>query len=173
MPVQSASRSRGLPRHGTAAVWTAENPFLDVGEVGVEDDTRRTKRGPGRWNALPYGDGTSYDLSIQAVLAATARASGTGTHMGVKLQRPVTFSQVQFRGNTADASGNLVVELTKNGTTVSGTSTTIAFGSQVAGATTTGSWSFVAGDVVQVKITGVGGTPGNGLIADLKGVATG
>lgn len=111
------------------------------------------------------------DVSIVSFGASTARATGKGDFpFGLKLQRAVTFSSVTFRVATADASGNLVVELQKNGSTVAGSSTTIAAASQVAGGTSTGTWSFAAGDVLGVAVTAVGTTPGKGLIADVKGV---
>ena len=111
------------------------------------------------------------DMSIVAFGANTARATGTGDFpFGVKLQRAITFTSVTFRAATADASGNLVVELQKNGSQVSGTPTTIAYGSQVSGGTSTGTWAFAAGDILTVNVTGVGGTPGKGLVADVKGM---
>jgi len=111
------------------------------------------------------------DASVVAFGASTTRATGTGDFpFGIKLQRNITFSSVTFRCATADASGNLVVELRKNGSTVSGTSTTIAAASQVAGGTSTGTWSFAAGDVLTVVITAIGTTPGKGLCADIRGL---
>lgn len=111
------------------------------------------------------------DLSIVAFGANTARATGTGDFsFGVKLQRAVTLSSVTYRAATADASGNLVVELRKNGSTVSGSSATIAAANQVAGGTATGTWSFASGDIVTVYVTAVGTTPGKGLIADITGI---
>jgi hypothetical protein len=43
-------------RNGTAAEWTAANPVLLVGEIGVETDTRRYKIGDGTtaWAGLSY-----------------------------------------------------------------------------------------------------------------------
>src|ERR1051325_7259454 len=43
-------------RHGTAAAWTAANPTLAEGEVGVEIDTSLKKVGDGGtpWNSLGY-----------------------------------------------------------------------------------------------------------------------
>lgn len=43
-------------RRGTAAEWTAANPTLLSGELGLETDTRRTKIGDGitEWNSLEY-----------------------------------------------------------------------------------------------------------------------
>lgn len=115
-----------------------------------------------------------YDLSIPAFGKSSTRAAGTGDFpFGVKLQRAVTLSSVTYRANTADASGNLVVKLQKNGsdTGMTGSSATIAAASQVAGGTATGTWSFAAGDILTVVIVSVGTTPGTGLIADITGLA--
>jgi len=44
-------------RRGTAAEWTAANPVLAQGEMGVELDTLKFKIGDGTtaWNSLDYG----------------------------------------------------------------------------------------------------------------------
>jgi hypothetical protein len=44
-------------RRGTAAEWTAANPTLASGEMGIETDTDRFKVGDGStlWNSLAYG----------------------------------------------------------------------------------------------------------------------
>lgn len=120
----------------------------------------------------PTAAGQVADLSIVAFGANTARAASSygDFPFGVKLQRAVTLTSVTYRAATADASGNLVVELRKNGSTVTGSSATIAAASQVAGGTATGTWSFAAGDIVTVYITAAGTTPGKGLIADITGV---
>ncbi len=112
-----------------------------------------------------------YDVSIIAFGTYTARVINSygDFPMGIKLQRAVTFNRVVYRVNTPDTSGNLVVQLRKNGATVSGTSATIAAANQVAGGTVTGSWSFADGDILTVYVTGVGTNPGTGLIADIRG----
>lgn len=115
-----------------------------------------------------------YDLCIPAFGKSTTRAAGTGDFpFGVKMQRAATFTSVTYRANTADASGNLVVKLQKNGsdTGMSGSSVTIAAANQVAGGTGTGTWSFAAGDILTVVVVSVGTTPGTGLIADITGLA--
>ena len=139
----------------------------DVTDAVATSDSRLSD------NRTPTAAGQVADVSIVGFGAATARAVGTGDFpFGVKLQRAVTFTSVTFRVATADASGNLVVELRKNGVQVAGTPTTIAAASQVAGGTSTGTWAFAAGDIITAQVTAVGTTPGKGLIADIKGLTT-
>jgi hypothetical protein len=47
-------------RRGTAAQWTASNPILAEGEMGLETDTRKFKvgTGVGAWNSLTYWGGS-------------------------------------------------------------------------------------------------------------------
>lgn len=114
--------------------------------------------------------GVPYDLSVMSFGIATTRAVGAGDFtIGMKIQRACTLTSVTYRCSTADASGNLVVELRKNGSAVSGSSATIAAANQVTGGTSTGTWSFAAGDILTVYVTAVGTTPGKGLIADITG----
>jgi len=61
-------------RRDTAANWTAENPTLLAGEMGIETDTRKYKVGDGTlaWSSLSY--------YIEGVLArgqASKTTSGT------------------------------------------------------------------------------------------------
>jgi hypothetical protein len=44
-------------RRGTAAEWTAANPTLALGELGLETDTVKFKIGDGstNWSTLGYG----------------------------------------------------------------------------------------------------------------------
>lgn len=117
---------------------------------------------------------TPYDVSLPAFGKDTTRSTSPGTGdfpFGIKLQRDVTFTSVTYRGATPDESGNLVVELRKNGATVTGSSATIPAASQVAGGTATGTFAYSAGDILTVQCTGVGTTPGKGLIADIRGLA--
>lgn len=112
-----------------------------------------------------------FDFSIVVCGKDTTRAaSSTGDFpFGIKLQRAIEVDAFTLRGVTADASGNLVVELRKNGSTVSGTSTSVAAANQITGGSSSGGpWSFAAGDILLPYITGVGTTPGKGLIVDIK-----
>lgn len=119
----------------------------------------------------PTAAGQVADLSMVVFGSNTTRAAGTGDFpFGIKLQRAITFSSVTYRAATADASGNLIVELRKNGVAVSGSSATIAAASQVSGGTATGTWAFTAGDIITVQVTAIGTSPGRGLIADVAGL---
>ena len=121
----------------------------------------------------PTAAGQVADISLVAFGAKTKRETGTGDFpFGIKLQRNIRFTTVWFRIASADASGNLIVELQKNGSTVAGTSTTISALDQSmhGGLSSTGSWDFAEGDILTANITQVGGTPGEGLVVDLKGV---
>lgn len=117
-------------------------------------------------------DRIAYDPSIIAFGKDTVRAAGTGDNpFGIKFQRACTFTSVTFRAATADASGSGVYKIQKNGADVSGMTATVAFGSQVAGGTATGTWSFAAGDIMTLVCVSNGTTPGKGLMADILGTA--
>jgi hypothetical protein len=76
-----------LIRSKTAAQWTAEDPYLHRGDLGVESDTGREKIGLGApWSATSYVPAGSYgDLSGTPTLnfvptaSPPASASATGT----------------------------------------------------------------------------------------------
>lgn len=160
-----------LTPKGTGTVDVASKRITSVANpTGAQDAATKNYVD----SAVSGSTGYPYDLSIIAFGTYTARVANSygDFPMGIKLQRAVTFTQVIYRVNTADASGNLVVQLRKNGSTVSGTSATIAAANQIAGGTVTGSWTFVAGDILTVYITGVGTSPGAGLIADIRGTTT-
>lgn len=68
------SRNRIQIRRGSAAIWSARNPVLLAGELGLETDTLRLKIGNGEaaWNALPYyttSDGSELE-NIEVVAPA-------------------------------------------------------------------------------------------------------
>ena len=105
-----------------------------------------------------------YDMWIKSVYEGTIRqVGGNDITVGYKFPRPVRITKVEYRCKTADASGNLSVELRKNGAQISGTNLTIAAANQVAGSSATGTWNFAAGDVLLPWITALGTTPGYGL----------
>ena len=63
-------------RHGTAAEWTAANPTLAIGELGLETDTHTYKMGDGAtaWAALAYASGPA------GPTGATGAAGAAGTN---------------------------------------------------------------------------------------------
>jgi hypothetical protein len=86
-----------LLRRGTAAEWTASNPILLEGEVGVETDSKKLKVGDGLtvWASLPYI--TLTPSAAASIYATIANPSFTGT---VTLDTGVTLV---FEGATANA----------------------------------------------------------------------
>lgn len=68
-------------RRGTAAVWTAVNPTLANGEIGIESDTNLFKIGTGvtAWTNLPYGglQGTNGTNGTNGQGVPTGGATGT------------------------------------------------------------------------------------------------
>lgn len=86
-----------LLRRGTAAEWTASNPVLLEGEVGVETDTKKLKVGDGLtvWASLPYI--TLTPTAAASIYATIANPSFTGT---VTLDTGVSLV---FEGATANA----------------------------------------------------------------------
>lgn len=166
------------PKGTTRAVWnagTADSANLGLTPAELKEAVvthiGTTDPKPTIGGAAIIKAGTvPYDITYAA--QAARRVIGYGDMpAGISLRRAVTFTELFVHCETADASGNLVVELRKNGTAVPGTSTTIAAANQVTGGTTTGSWSFAPGDVLSVYVANVGSTPGKGLVMDLKGVA--
>lgn len=66
-------------RRGTAAEWTAANPVLASGELGLETDTGKIKVGDGiaTWNSTVYNV-SSGNTVADITVGADAAASGTG-----------------------------------------------------------------------------------------------
>jgi hypothetical protein len=62
-------------RYDTAANWTAANPTLLAGEIGIESDTNKWKVGTGSaaWTSLGYAIGGTYPL-VNADISATPRS---------------------------------------------------------------------------------------------------
>ena len=66
-------------RNDTAAAWTAANPILAVGEIGLESDTNKFKIGNGTqaWNSRTYAGlvgptGATGATGPSGVVAATS-----------------------------------------------------------------------------------------------------
>lgn len=79
----------------TAAEWAANNPILQLGELGSEKDTNKIKVGDGvtAWNDLPYSGGGSEGQTIQVEELPEASADELG-------------NIYQFIGTTGDTYTN-------------------------------------------------------------------
>jgi hypothetical protein len=86
-------------RYDTAANWTAQNPTLLAGEIGIESDTKKWKVGTGAtaWTSLVYAIGGTYPI-VNADIAAAAAIVDT------KLATIATGGKVS---GTAITSGNI------------------------------------------------------------------
>lgn len=143
-----SSLSRVRVRRGTAAAWTAANPVLGFGEIGVETDTRSFKVGDGTlaWSALPYflesvqirgqaskmtsgtitiaTAGTYQSTGLTATLDTTTNNNvilGTSNLFGLKNTSGASRLFMVQASMDASAGNNhtLGIRLAKNGTTIS------------------------------------------------------
>ena len=122
-------------RNGTAAQWTAANPTLAAGEVGIETDTKKQKFGDGTtaWNSLGYAGSTgtvsSVGMSVPAFLSVTGSPVTSSGTLAVTLSGtalPVanggtgqTSTTAAFDALAPSQTSNSGKYLTTNGTTTS------------------------------------------------------
>ncbi len=168
--------------YGTDGAGAQGLSHLAYGQTNGDDQyTVPLRDADGRLQSAPPATGldvmtfgaTPMDASMIVFGKDTTRATGTGENpFGIKFRRAVSVKSIHYRVLTADASGNLVVQAYKNGTALASPSSaaTIAAASQVAGSGISGPWSFAAGDILTVQITGIGTTPGKGLVVDVEAV---
>ena len=104
--------ARMAQRYDTATSWTAVNPTLLAGEIGVESDTKKWKVGTGStaWNSLAYAIGGSYpivnaDIASNAEIAVSKLANGTARQL---LQTDAAGTGVEWASNI-DVPGTLDV----------------------------------------------------------------
>jgi hypothetical protein len=123
-------------RYDTAANWTAANPTLLAGEIGIESDTKKWKLGDGStaWTSLGYIPGLSIsayplvnaDIASNAEIAVSKLADGAARQL---LQTDAAGTGVEWASNidipgTLDVTGagtfdgNVIIQgdLTVNGT---------------------------------------------------------
>jgi hypothetical protein len=75
-------------RNDTAADWTAANPVLLLGEIGVETDTRRCKIGDGAtaWSSLSYYiEGVLARGQASKITSGTIAITSAGTYQSTGL----------------------------------------------------------------------------------------
>jgi hypothetical protein len=74
-------------RRGTAAEWTAANPTLMVGELGLETDTARYKIGDGStaWASLSYSSFPSNAINTSVIDAKGDLIVGTADNTIARL----------------------------------------------------------------------------------------
>jgi hypothetical protein len=123
-------------RRDTAANWTAENPTLLAGEIGIESDTGKIKIGDGTtaWNSLAYQSWSQLsaypivnaDVASNAEIAVSKLADGSARQL---LQTDAAGTGVEWTSNVdvpgtldvtgaATFDGNVTIQgdLTVNGT---------------------------------------------------------
>ena len=137
-------------RYDTAANWTAQNPTLLAGEIGIESDTKKWKVGTGAtaWTSLVYAIGGTYplvnaDIAAGAAIAYSKLATLTsgnvvlGSAANVATSTAVTGDvTISNTGVTAIAAGVIVNADIAAGAAIAGTKISPDFGSQ--NTTTTG-----------------------------------
>ena len=110
-------------RRDTAANWTAENPTLLAGEIGLESDTGYWKVGNGStaWNSLAYVSGLGAEIPVNRLADGSARqllqtaANGTDVEWTSNIDVPGTLDVTGAA--TFDAAVTIQGDLTVNGTT--------------------------------------------------------
>lgn len=139
--------SRLQNRRDTAANWTANNPTLAAGELGLETDTAKFKMGNGStaWNSLAY----SYTAGAQGTTGAqgTSGAQGTQGIQGIQGTNGVAGGGISgFNAQTGTSYTLVVGDVNKLVTASNASPITI----------TVPISTFSANDVINVQQIGAG-----------------
>ena len=118
-------------RRDTAANWTAENPTLLAGEIGLESDTGYWKVGDGTtaWTSLAYVPGLGAEIPVARLEDGAARqllqtdSAGTGVEWTDNVDVPGTLDVTGAA--TFDDDVTIQGDLTVNGTTTTIDTTTL------------------------------------------------
>jgi hypothetical protein len=104
-----SSTARVRLRRDTAANWTAENPVLLLGEIGIETDNRRFKIGDGAtaWTGLSYYlDGVAVRGQCSKMTDGTIAIASAGTYQSTGLTAIFdTSTDYQMVLGTSDTFG--------------------------------------------------------------------
>ena len=129
-------------RYDTAANWTAQNPTLLAGEIGIESDTKKWKVGTGAtaWTSLVYAIGGTYpivnaDIAAGAEIAVSKLADGSARQLlqtdaagtGVEWTSDVSIpGALSVTGNVNIDGGTLYVDVVNNRVGINTTGPTTA-----------------------------------------------
>lgn len=167
-------------RRDTAAAWTAANPTLAQGEVGLETDTQLHKVGDGStaWNSLPYrGRFVAVQAGTQTATSGTAVLSNAnGVSFGMSGSSAITASVDAIRSvfaGTTNSVGPALSFLDANNVSfgmTSGTVTAIASFPQRPAALSAGTAQATSGTIVFSNSNGVSfGVNGQTITASFSG----
>ena len=114
-----SSTARLRLRRDTASAWTAANPVLLLGEVGIETDTRNFKVGNGSsaWSALSYyltAAGTVVRGQVSKMDAGTIDIVTQGVYVSTGLTG--TFDSTTANGMTLGTTNAFAVKNTSGST---------------------------------------------------------
>jgi len=117
-------------RRDTAAAWTAANPVLASGELGLETDTSYYKIGNGStaWNSLSYGTITGVPANNSITTAMLQNDAVTADKLADTAVTAGTYSTATI---TVDAQGRITSA--SAGTAFSGDTDQSILGNQVFG----------------------------------------
>lgn len=159
-PISTATQTALDAKVPTSRTISTTSPLTGGGDLSANRTLSITAGGI----ALSHLATAAKTESIPFIQTLSTRAVGYGEFIdGIKIMYDITITSVAYRMGTADASGTTTCELRKNGSTVSGTSGTAS----TSPTPVTGTWSFVAGDILTVYTSAIGTTPGKRLTADI------
>ena len=156
-------------RYDTAANWTAQNPTLLAGEIGIESDTKKWKVGTGAtaWTSLVYAIGGTYpivnaDIAAGAAIAYSKLATLTsgnivlGSAANVATSTAVTGDvTISNTGVTAIAAGVIVdADINASAAIVDTKLATIATAGKVSNSATTAASANTASAIVARDASG-------------------
>uniref|UniRef100_UPI003F496D31 hypothetical protein n=1 Tax=Nocardia suismassiliense TaxID=2077092 RepID=UPI003F496D31 len=166
---------KGIVQLAGVLAGNATSPAFSSAAFGTTSSTAARGDDPRLSDArTPTAGGQVYDFTIKS--HANARTTGTGNVIpeGVRIERAISIQAVTFRGETA-GTGNLVVELRRNGSTTGmPAAATIPAANHATDTVVTagGPWPVAAGERLTINITTADSPAGNGLQVSIKAVTT-